>query len=161
MGYERISDFFPAPMADPLSVAGLATGVVSLGLQLFEAVKDYLDAVKARSKEIDSTRRQADNMRKLLETIRDLLPRLQTDHPTSATMIQHYVKPCEAELRGLNDLLLGLCCTNTARSSIRSKLEEQRKKLSYPFNRAHIGQLESRLEKVNCALQMALQLAGL
>lgn len=146
-------------MADPLSIAGLATGVVSLGLQLFETVKEYLDAVKARSEEVESTRRQADNMRKLLEAIHDLLPRMQADYPTSAAMVQNHVKPCEAELHGLNDFLLGLCCTSTNKSGIRSKLEEQRKKLSYPFNRTYISQLESRLEKVNSALQMALQLA--
>ncbi|KAI0101008.1 hypothetical protein GGR51DRAFT_530901 [Nemania sp. FL0031] len=150
-------------MADPLSIAGLATGVISLGLQLFEAVNDYLDAVKARSREIESSRQQAENMRKLLGTIRDLLPTLQTEYPTSAAMIQHYVKPCETEIHGLNNFLLGLrgTCPGTGQSSIRSKVEEQRKKLSYPFNRTHIKQLESRLEKVNSSLQMALQLAGL
>ncbi|KAI1126276.1 hypothetical protein F5Y10DRAFT_245271 [Nemania abortiva] len=147
-------------MADPLSIAGLATGVVPLGLQLFETVNGYLDAVKGRSSEIEFTRRQADNMRNLLETIRGLLPRLQTDYPTSAVMIQHYVKPCEAELRSLNDILLELCGTSAPQSSILSKLKEQRKKLSYPFDRSRISQLESRLEKVNHALQTALQLAG-
>jgi hypothetical protein len=148
-------------MADPLSVAGLATGAISLGLQLFETVKDYLDAVKGRSEEIASARQQVDNMRKLLETIRDLLPRLQTNHPASTAMIQHYVRPCEAELKGLNTLLLKLRPTTTFQSDIRSRVEEQRKKLSYPFNRAHVKDLEGQIEKVNSALKMALQLADL
>lgn len=148
-------------MADPLSAAGLATGAISLGLQLFQTTKDYLDAVKGRSDEIASARQQVNTMRMSLERVRDLLLRLQTDHQASAAMIQHCVGPCEAELKGLNTLLLTLCPSSTFPSGIRSKVDEKKKKLSYPFNRAHIKQLERQVAKVDGALKMALQLADM
>ncbi|GAW27248.1 putative ankyrin repeat-containing protein [Rosellinia necatrix] len=150
-------------MADPLSIAGLAAGVIPLGLKVFGAVKEYLDAVKAQSEEIASARIQADNMEELLRVVSDRLPRLQTDYPALATIVQPHVKRSEAELRELSDLLLELCRTNTltTRSGMLLKLGQHRKKLLYPFNCAHIAQLETRLASVNANLRMALQVAQL
>jgi hypothetical protein len=148
-------------MADPLSIAGLATGVISLGLQVAGGLVDYLDTVKARSEELSSAKQQATTMTDLLLTIQDLLPQVQSGWPASATIIERQVKSCNTELTALNTLLIELSPTATTSSGIRLRLEEQQKKLKYPFNRSHIRRLEDRLAKVNSALQTALQVTGL
>lgn len=56
-------------MADPISVAGLVTGVISLGLQVAGGLSNYLDAVKGRSEELHSVKQQATNMKDQLLTI--------------------------------------------------------------------------------------------
>lgn len=39
-------------MSDPLSVAGLVTGVISLGLQVAVEINKYLDALECREKDV-------------------------------------------------------------------------------------------------------------
>ncbi|KAI0430275.1 hypothetical protein F5Y09DRAFT_356106 [Xylaria sp. FL1042] len=148
-------------MADPLSVAGLVTGVISLGLQVASGLSDYLDAVKGRTEELGSAKRQAIEMKDLLLTIKDLLPRVESSFPESATMIQRHVESCDAELSALHALLSELSQPTSSSSGIRLKLSEQKKKLTYPFNRSHISRLEERLAKVNNMLQTALKVAVL
>ncbi|KAI1353960.1 hypothetical protein F5Y01DRAFT_312221 [Xylaria sp. FL0043] len=148
-------------MADPLSIAGLVTGVISLGLQVAGGLSNYLDAVKGRTEELGSARRQATEMKELLLTIKDLLPQVENTFPKSAIMIKRHVNSCEAELSKLHALLSKLSQPSPSSTGIRLKLSEQKQKLTYPFNRSHISRLEERLTKVNNTLQTALQVTGL
>ncbi|KAI0551720.1 hypothetical protein F4679DRAFT_537760 [Xylaria curta] len=148
-------------MADPLSIAGLATGVISLGLQVVGGLFDYLDAVKGRAEELSSARRQATNMEDLLMAVQDLLPQLENSLPTSATLLERHIQSCNAEISALYSLLSALSQPASSSSGIRLKLAEQKQKFAYPFNRNHLSDLEERLVKVNSALQTALQITGL
>ncbi|KAJ8125608.1 hypothetical protein O1611_g8030 [Lasiodiplodia mahajangana] len=148
-------------MADPLSIAGLVTGVISLGLQVAGGLFDYLDAVKGRRDELDSAKRGAANMRDLLLTIKNMLPQLKRSWPKSAIMIERHLKSCDTELGALNALLSNLTRLHASGSGFRHKLADQKNKLTYPFNRSHITNLENRLARVNGALQTAVEVAGL
>ncbi|KAF2973264.1 hypothetical protein GQX73_g287 [Xylaria multiplex] len=148
-------------MADPLSIAGLATGVISLGLQVAGGLTDYLDAVRGRSEDLKSAKQEATEMRDLLLTIQDLLPQVESNWPASATMVKRHVKSCHTELGALHALLSELSQPGPSGSGLRSRLVDTRKKLSYPFERSKINRLEERLAKVNSALQMALQVTEL
>jgi hypothetical protein len=148
-------------MADPLSIAGLAAGVISLRLQVAGGLSDYLDAVKGRTEELNSAKQQTNNMKNLLLTIQNLLPQVESSWPKSANMIELQVKSCNIELSALHALLSKLSQPGLSDSSIRLKIAEQKKKLTYPFNRSDIKRVEERLAKVNSALQTALQVTGL
>ncbi|KAI0190513.1 hypothetical protein EV127DRAFT_481190 [Xylaria flabelliformis] len=148
-------------MADPLSIAGLVTSVVSLGLQVVGGLSDYLNAVKARAEDLSSANQQATNMKDLLLTIQDLLPQIKTSWPTSATLLERHIQSCNTEISALYTMVSELSQPASSSSGIRLKLAEQKQKLTYPFNRNHLSNLEERLVKVNSALQTALQVAGL
>ncbi|KAI1289127.1 hypothetical protein F5Y03DRAFT_388847 [Xylaria venustula] len=148
-------------MADPLSVAGLVTGVISLGLQVAGGLVEYLDAVKGRKEELNSVKQQATEMKDFLLTVKDLLPQLERRWPASATVITRHVGSCDSELSALHALLSELSHPDSSGLGIRDKFAEKKKKLTYPFNRAHITRLEERLTKVNNALQTALQVTDL
>ncbi|KAI1271758.1 hypothetical protein F5Y07DRAFT_404106 [Xylaria sp. FL0933] len=148
-------------MVDPLSIAGLVTGVVSLGLQVAGGLSDYLDAVKGRTEELGSAKRQTTEMKESLLTIKDLLLQVENTFPKSAIMIKRHVNSCDAELSALHALLSELSQPSPSGTGIRLKLSEQKKKLTYPFNRSHISRLEERLTKVNNTLQTALQVTEL
>ncbi|KAI8948055.1 hypothetical protein F4801DRAFT_592137 [Xylaria longipes] len=148
-------------MADPLSVAGLVTSVISLGLQVAGGLSDYLKGMKGREEELSSAKRRVDTMKDLLLTIQDLLPRMKNSWPTSATSIERHVQTCNTEISALFALLTELSQPASSGSGIRLKLAEQKQKLSYPFNRTHLSHLEERLVKVNNALQTALHVTGL
>ncbi|KAI0864842.1 hypothetical protein F4860DRAFT_510599 [Xylaria cubensis] len=148
-------------MADTLSVTGVVLGVISLGLQVAGGLSDYLDAVRGRTEELNSVKQHAAEMKDLLLTIKDLFPQLENDWPAPTTLIKRHVKSCDTEINALYALLSELSQPAPSSSSIRLKLAEQKKKLTYPFNRSHVSRLEKRLTKVNGALQMVLQVTEL
>ncbi|KAI0971850.1 hypothetical protein F4678DRAFT_78532 [Xylaria arbuscula] len=148
-------------MADPLSIAGLVTGVISLGLQVADGLTDYLDAVKGRSEDLRSAKQGATEMRDLLSTIRDLSPQVESSWPASATTVKRHVHSCQIELGALDALLSELSQPSLSNSRLRSMLDDTKKKLSYPFERSQISRLEERLTKVNNNLQTALQVTEL
>ncbi|KAI1360874.1 hypothetical protein F5Y08DRAFT_316274 [Xylaria arbuscula] len=148
-------------MADPLSVAGLATGAISLGLQVAGGLSDYLDAVKGRSEDLKSAKEGATEMRDLLLTIQDLLPRIESNWPAPATIVKRHITSCRVELGALQALLSELSQPSLHISGLRSRLDDTKNKLFYPFERPKIRRLEERISKVNDTLRTALQVTDL
>ncbi|CCC14256.1 hypothetical protein SMACR_08768 [Sordaria macrospora] len=56
-------------MADPLSIAGLITGVVSLGIQLHNDLETFIDVVRHRDEDVAKLARHAATMAQALNTI--------------------------------------------------------------------------------------------
>ncbi|KAI3317664.1 hypothetical protein HD806DRAFT_540989 [Xylariaceae sp. AK1471] len=138
-------------MADPLSVAGLVIGVISLGLE----------PVKGRDDELSSSKQRATSMKDLLLTIQDLLPQIEGRWPLSAASIERYVAACNVELGALYALLSELSAPKTSSTGIRLKLAEKTQALVYPFNRGYLTRLVDRLGKLNSVLQAVLQVTQL
>ncbi|KAJ4403987.1 hypothetical protein N0V85_004962 [Neurospora sp. IMI 360204] len=122
-------------MADPLSIAGLATGVVSLDIQLYHDLQTFLDIVKHRDEDIAKLTRQAATMAQALDAIdRSLQNRSQANN--------------------------GVVDSQKASSVVEfAKVTTQ--KLKYPRQRANIQKLEEGLDQANTTLQLALNAFGL
>jgi hypothetical protein len=56
-------------MADPLSIIGTAAGLVSLGLQVYGGIKDYLDAIQTSQEDIAGIHRHATGLKDALDAI--------------------------------------------------------------------------------------------
>ncbi|KAK3897789.1 hypothetical protein C8A05DRAFT_47707 [Staphylotrichum tortipilum] len=138
-------------MADPLSVAGLAAGLVSLGLQVCGSVIAYIDALDCREQDLASLRHQHNSVYKTL----------QRTHQRATAAVRSCLDACHAELEDLNDLVVGFSTGTRSETSRREKLRSQGKKLLYPFSRPKLEHLETRLRNANAALQLALQALGL
>lgn len=150
-------------MADPLSVAGLAAGVVSLGLQVSGGITAYIDALSCRDQEITSVRQQNDSLRKTLQVVETSLSRFQGDHQVATAAVHECLDLCKIELGALHSLIIDLTtCDQSATTGSRiSKIKNQSKKLLYPFSRRKMEQLETKLQHVNTILHLALQTLGL
>jgi hypothetical protein len=70
-------------MADPVSIAGTAIGVVSLGLSLCQGLTQYLQALRCRREDIDSTSCQIDCLQSAFVVIKDALANLSSDHQSA------------------------------------------------------------------------------
>ncbi len=88
-------------MADPFSLAGLALGVASLGLQVCGGITTYLDAVQCRKKDISSVRQHNDVLNNTLQAIETSLSRLQPNYQLSTTAILGCLESCKNELNAL------------------------------------------------------------
>jgi hypothetical protein len=149
-------------MADPLSVAGLAAGLVSLGLQVCGGITKYMDALDCREQDIASVRQQNLSLQKTLHVVETSLAQLQPDHQTAAAAVSSCIDGCRNELEALVTLMADLAGSSQPTAvGRRDKLRNQGKKLLYPFSRPKLEQLETTLRNANATLQLALQALGL
>lgn len=141
--------------------AGLAVGVVSLGIQITNGITKYVDALNCRDKDIASVRRQNDAFQALLNNIEASLSRFQISPEVATDAVRECLESCKKELGDLESTVADLNACDQPEASRRGKLKSQGKKLLYPFSRPKVEQLEARLGNANATLQLALQSLGL
>ncbi|KAK3503331.1 hypothetical protein B0T13DRAFT_457000 [Neurospora crassa] len=154
-------------MADPLSIAGLVTGVVSLGIQLHNDLKIFLDIVKNRDEDIAKLTRQAATMAQALDAIDRSLQnssQAKTGVVDSAAIIP-LLDASRQELLLLQQEVASLTKTSKGQNPKASLVVDFAKattqKLKYPRQRAKIEKLEEGLDQANTTLQLALDAFGL
>jgi hypothetical protein len=147
-------------MADPLSVAGLAAGVVSLGIQVSQGITAYIDALQCRDDDIASVKKRNDSLRKMLRVIETPRSHLEGDHQVATTAIRECLDSCNTELIALDNFVIHLTTCDESTTGFIDKVKNKSKRLLYPFSRSKLEQLETRLRDANMALQLALQILG-
>ncbi|ETS80502.1 hypothetical protein PFICI_08031 [Pestalotiopsis fici W106-1] len=143
-------------MADPVGIVGTAVGIVSLGLQLYDGIATYFDALDGRKDDLASARAQLNSLRESLNTIQSALPSSSTTS-TGAGVVPPIVTECKNELDQLEVLLQEL----VGSSHPSNKLKERIKTLKFPFRRDNLMKLEDRLHKTNSVFQTALSVLNL
>jgi hypothetical protein len=150
-------------MADPLSIIGTATGLVSLGLQVYGGIKDYLDAIQTSQEDIAGIRRHATGLKDALDAIAGVIRSRSLNSPTSAPAVLSCLLSCHAELNALSGVLAELISSPSTSSTntLRTKISEGKRKLTYPFKRSNILKLEDSLRNANLTLHTALHALGM
>jgi len=150
-------------MADPLSIVGTAAGLVSLGLQVYGGIKNYLDAIQGRQDDLASIHRHATVLKNALEAIEAGIQSRSVINQTSAPAAISCLHSCGAELNALNSVLTEITPTSSAPgpNTFRLKFKENKMKLAYPFKRLNLTNLEERLQNANLILHTALHTLGM
>ncbi|KAF4432636.1 Ankyrin repeat-containing domain [Fusarium acutatum] len=148
-------------MADPLSVAGLALAVVSLGLQVTGGITDYFDALKSRDQDIASIIQRNDTLRKTLQIIESSISRFQNDHRTTTEALRQFLDSSKEELKVLDSMVATLITDDQGTTGRKYKARNKGKKLLYPFHRPKLEQMATKLHHINATLQLGLQSLGL
>ncbi|KAL7762719.1 hypothetical protein ACKLNR_009254 [Fusarium oxysporum f. sp. zingiberi] len=148
-------------MADPLSVAGLALAVVSLGLQVTVSITDYFDTLKSRDQDIASIIQQNDTLRKTLQVIESSISRFQNDHRTATEALRQCLDSCTEELKTLESMVATLITDDQGTAGRKNKARNKGKRLLYPFHRPKLEQIATKLHHINANLQLGLQSLGL
>lgn len=146
-------------MADPLSVAASAAGLLSLGIQVTQGISTYLDALKCRQEDLDVVSRKNDALRHIIGSVNSIVPSQQPlNRPHAA--VRDCIAICKDELEGLETLVAQLSgCKNT--QTWKTRLQNQSRKLSYPFTRSRVQELSQQLDQANGTLQVALEGLGM
>ncbi|KAK7934584.1 hypothetical protein PG985_000079 [Apiospora marii] len=147
-------------MADPLSVAGLAAGVVSLGIQVTGGLVSYLDAIRSREEDLRLAKQYVGSIQAAINHI-DSSPSCTQASQMASASIKFSVDACKAQLKGLEALVNKLSSTPGSSATLRSKLRDTSKKLAYAYRRQDVKELEERLSRANSSLQGAMQAIGL
>lgn len=148
-------------MADPLSVAGLAISVISLGIQVSGGITTYIDGLNCRDQDIASVRQQNDSLVKIVQVVETSLSQLENDHQVATATTRECLQSCTKEIEALESLVSDLTACDQFTTGRRDKIKNKGKKLLYPFSRPKLEQLETRLHNANATLQLALQTLGL
>ncbi|TVY69840.1 hypothetical protein Focb16_v001981 [Fusarium oxysporum f. sp. cubense] len=148
-------------MADPLSVAGLALAVVSLGLQVTVSITDYFDSLKSRDQDIASIIQQNGALRKTLQVIEISISRFQNDHRIASEALRQSLDSCKGELKGLESMVATLITDEQGTTGRANKARNKGKKLLYPLHRPKLEQIATKLHHINATLQLGLQSLGL
>lgn len=148
-------------MADPLSVAGLALAVVSLGLQVTGGITDYFDSLKSRDQDIASIIQQNDTLKKTLQVIESSISRFQNDHRTATEALRQFLDSSNDELKFLEGMVATLTTNDQGTIDRRTKARNKGKKLLYPFHRPKLEQMATKIHHINATLQLGLQSLGL
>ncbi|KAI5920499.1 hypothetical protein F4810DRAFT_682826 [Camillea tinctor] len=143
-------------MTDPVSLAGLGLAVASLGLQLSDGIKTYIDAVRCRGEEIASVRQQNEALIGVLQLIGGSFLQQYSNRPVS-DVVRTCLNLCETRLGDLQTLVTELTSVRRVDDGLKERLKDQRKLIVYPFKRSKLQQLEDKLSRANEALQLALQ----
>jgi hypothetical protein len=150
-------------MADPLSIIGTAAGLVSLGLQVYGGIKDYLDAIQTSQEDIANIYRYATGLKDALDAIGGLVRSRSLNSPTSTPAVMSCLLSCHVELNALSAVLAELISSPSTSNTnaLRIKISEGKRKLTYPFKRSNIIKLEDRLRNANLTLHTALHALGM
>ncbi|KAK7923717.1 hypothetical protein PG985_007788 [Apiospora marii] len=144
-------------MMDPLSGLGSVAGLVSLGFTVVDGIAKYVNAIAARSEELESTRRRNEVLRRTIAFVDGVLSQQGLSHQQKfdPASVDETVESCKKELVNLENFVVELSgCDSTF--SWRSKLRDTRKKLTYAFERPRVEQLATKLDRTVQVIQLAL-----
>ncbi|KAF5602215.1 uncharacterized protein FSUBG_7890 [Fusarium subglutinans] len=146
-------------MAEAFGIAGSAFGTVSLGLQLFKEISQYLDDIDGREEDLKEARNYATNIELSLNALDVAI----SNAPPGDATTKNAIDSCKAScISAVNNLLAvvkelkGPTITLPNSNVTRAK-ELLRAKLKYPFKKQNIQKLEEILSRTNSALQTVLQ----
>ncbi|KAF3385465.1 hypothetical protein F1880_002701 [Penicillium rolfsii] len=143
-------------MADPLSTASSAIGVISLSLQIAQQLITFCHAYQSYDEDAKRIKSKAESLRLSLRTLRDLIEDAQVSNPDlaedlseKALGMQHMVnrlrKRFERHLPTIAD-------------GFPEKIRGQIKRIVYPFRRDEVKEMFEDLDGIQNALQTTLSM---
>ncbi|KAI1079822.1 hypothetical protein F5B20DRAFT_153848 [Whalleya microplaca] len=146
-------------MAEPVGLLGTTLGVVSLGIQVYGGLKEYLDSFRSREEVVGKSLVHLECLRQSLDIIKASLPSLENAHLSPGVVVASCLESCEVELKILHDELQNH--TSAAPTDLKGRMKEAKKKFGFPFHQPALDKLESTLERITRNLTIALDGLGL
>ncbi|KAF5558892.1 hypothetical protein FPHYL_7233 [Fusarium phyllophilum] len=145
-------------MAEVFGIAGSAFGTVSLGLQLFKEISQYLNDIDGREEDLKEARNYATNIQLSLNALDVAISNAPIDDAATKNAIDSCKASC---ISAVNNLLVVVKQlrgpTITLLNSNASRANDLCAKLKYPFKKQNMEKLKDILSCTNSALQTILQ----
>lgn len=139
-------------MGDPLSVAGTAVGIISLGLSVCKTIVDYGRAYRGFDEDIQNLKSKAESLGENLEVLKDTIEYTRTARPETAIVLSNKTIRIERVLLRLESKLKRYGPSKSSESLARKTF----KKTTYPFRKDEFRDLAADLDSVQDDLQAAL-----
>ncbi|OBS22814.1 hypothetical protein FPOA_09140 [Fusarium poae] len=132
-------------MSDPLSVAGTAVGITSLGIQVCQGLITYLRAVRGRKEEIRDIVREVDQVVSLLYSLHNTLPDVGIRN--GANSLRTCVNNCYTKLEELGKILDDLSESQHPQKVVKRAADIMRG-MSYPFQQEKLNTMRQSLRSI-------------
>lgn len=130
-------------MTDPISIAGSAVGILSLGLQVTQSLISFYTSCKGQDSDLNRTIQNLSNLRAILESIDNALRerKFQKEEIESARRIESLIEECEDLIRELNDE-----CDRFQKPS--SAIKKAGRRVMYPFRQSTLQKLDENIKGI-------------
>lgn len=149
-------------MSDPLSVAGTAVGITSLGIQVCQGLVWYLRSVRGRRTDIADGLNEVTTLITIFYSLNDILPKLNHTRCIGATTIRRCLEDSEGKLLELQQLLIKLRGPQQQQTTTNSeKMKEAGRTFTYPFRADTLKSLRQSLRELLHNLNLAIDITSL
>ncbi|KAF4453929.1 hypothetical protein F53441_3454 [Fusarium austroafricanum] len=142
-------------MSDPLSVAGTAVGVASLGIQVCQSLVWYLQTVRGRKHDIAEHLREVQSLVSIFNSINGILPKLEQRSLPGSSAIRTCLHHSEGKLLELEEVLNNLRGSPHPKSSA-SKIRDAARIVIYPFRDGKVTSLRDSVQSLLDNLNLAI-----
>lgn len=156
---EKTSVFSVYNMAEALSVAGSAVGVISLAITTCQGVLSYYNSWENQNQSVSDAKSGIERLRNSLSALEVILPKVSSSSAI-AGHVEQCVLSCKEGTARLEQFL-GKCRKNPAPVSLPDKLREYRHKAIFPFRQSSLDSLNNIVRDLEGNLGTALQVLQL
>lgn len=142
-------------MSDPLSIAGIAVRVTSLGIQVCHGVISYSRSMRGRKQEIAGGLKEVQRLLSTFYSLNDILPRIDQGHFANSHVVRNCLRDSEDKLQELQQLLIKLRGPLDSKN-IGGKFAETGRSIAYPFREAELLSLHQTLQRLLDDLNLAI-----
>lgn len=142
-------------MSDPLSVAGSAVGVISLGLSVCGKIVDYCRAYHGYDEDIRKVAASVESLSETLEDLEDAIKFAETTQPRVATRLSNKVIGIKQHITQLESVLKRYGPGNPDEGFAR-RARNQAKKTVHAFRKDVLREMAADMGTLQESLQTAL-----
>ena len=146
-------------MADPLSVASSAVGVISLAITTCQGVISYYNSWETQDQSIGDAKGKIERLCSSLSALEEILPKISSSS-TIAAEVEQCVLSCKEGTARLQKFLRK-CRENAAPLNFRDRLQDCRQRAIFPFRQSSLDSLREIVRDLEDSLGTALQVLQL
>ncbi|GAP92951.1 hypothetical protein SAMD00023353_8400080 [Rosellinia necatrix] len=146
-------------MVEPIGLVGTGVGVVSLGLQLYAGLKEYLDSYTSRDAQVTKALGYLDRLEQTLKVFQDVIPNFEAEQRLESDNVKSILASCRDEMQQLHRELEKYKTSFPVNTE--GKIQEAKKKLRYPLAQGKLEELNTRLSRIMDVLSLAVEGLGL
>ena len=148
-------------MADPLSIAGSVAGVISLGIQVGQALVDFYNSYKHQDSELGGI---TERLEGLVETFQSLEKALSSriflaDERNLVKSIETSIASCNEQIQELQDECQKI--SKPSSTGIRAAVKVAGRRVTYPFRQSTLQKIDEDIGEIRANLSFALNVLQL
>ncbi|KAL9609925.1 MAG: hypothetical protein Q9167_005343 [Letrouitia subvulpina] len=143
-------------MTDPISVAGSAVGIISLGLQVTQSLVSFYMSCKGQESDLNHTTKNLSDLEGILKSLNDALRerKFQEEEIESVRRIESLIEDCEDHIEELNEE-----CDRFQKPS--GVVKKAGRRVMYPFRQSTLQKLDENIKDIRTNIFDALDILKL
>ena len=149
-------------MGDPISVAGTAVGVISLGIQITQSLVSFYNSYKGQNSDLSHTTDKLNSLLEIFQCLKKTLSdrKFLADEQDLVKNVETSIKNCDDLIYELQDEVQKFNRTSSG-ETVSSTIKRAGRRATYPFRQSTLQKLDEDIKDIHtniCSALDALQL---